>query len=279
MSVREEGIRGFYITGWKSGKHIFSRTWLESEYDSILLSALITSLETIALSLTTEQVNLVTLEDSRFFFKFDKNNQLLFILITGLSKGTIRYRSYLEYMSKYFTERFDPLLKDTEAPILLLEEGIQEKIASAVDTFVENWERAESDLAEVKIQDVLDVYSLFYNTIIMKCLDEDTRNNSWNYIQKLFKEHPLSSGSFDYLSVDPPGFVNYDELGLSALNYDFMLKRLNRILKGLVLLSKRTRSQEHYQDAFFKHVVPVIRLEHQRLKTYQLNDLLVVHLL
>lgn len=279
MSAKEEGIRGFYITGWKSGKHLFSRTWVEKEYDSILLSALITSLETIALSLTTEQVNLVTLENSRFFFKFDKKNQLLFILITGLSTGTIRYRSYLEYMSKYFIEHFRPLLKDSDVSFLMLEENIQKRVVSVMDTFVENWERAESNLVEVKIQDVLEVYSLFFSTIIMKCLGEQTRKEYWNFILKLFQENALSTGSFDYLSIVPPGIVNYDELGLSNLNYDFMLKRLNRILRALVVLSKQAHSQEHYQDVFFEHVVPVIQLEHQRLRTYQLNDLLVMHLL
>ncbi|MFX1476119.1 MAG: hypothetical protein ACFFCO_11670 [Promethearchaeota archaeon] len=279
MISKEDGIRGFYIAGWKSGKHIFSRTWWETEYDPMLLSSLMTSLEMMALNLTSEQVNLIALENSRFFFKLDKESQLLFILTTGLSKSTAKYYAYLDYLSKYFLEHYRPVLTESTVSALVLEEQTEKRIATIVDTFVDHWEKAEKNLIEVKVQDVLEIYSLFFSTIIMKCLDEQTRRSYWSYITQVLQDNPLSTNSADSLLMVLPGIVNYEELGVSSLEYEFMLKRLNKILRSLVVLAKQVHSPEHYQSMFFQHIVPMIQLEHQRLKTYQLNDLLVMHLL
>jgi hypothetical protein len=79
-------IHSFYVIAWDAGQPIYHRTWVEVSDNPTLLSGLLASVELLALKITQQHVNIVTMRDFRFFFKVDEDNGILLVFITDVSK-------------------------------------------------------------------------------------------------------------------------------------------------------------------------------------------------
>lgn len=272
-------IQSFYIIAWRGGQHIYSRTWVESTTNPVLLSGLLASLEIMALNLTSEYVNVVTLKNSRFFFLIDESNKLLFVFITDLKEDAPRFRDYLELLNRRFVEMFNPSARDSLGSTPLLDNYAQEVYTQIVDNMVANWEKGETSLLDARIMDVLDVFTLFFNAALQRFLDKATRETHWERIRDIFHDNTLTDHPFHHLSVSPEGVVDYSSLNPNELEHDRMLKALTIILREVVAILQEIHPQEAYQNLFFKYFVPLIRSETDRLKAYQLAEALVIELI
>ena len=272
-------IQSFYIIAWRGGQHIYSRTWVESTANPVLLSGLLASLEIMALNLTSEYVNVITLKNSRFFFLIDEPNRLLFVFITDLTEESPRFRDYLELLNKRFVEMFDPSSKNSLSYPPLLDGYAREVYTQVVDNLVANWEKGETSLLDARIMDVLDVFTLFFNAALQRFLDKATRKQHWGRLQDIFQDNTLTDHPFHHLAVSKEGVVDYIALNPNELEYNRMLSALTTTLRNLVLLLQEIHTKESYQNLFFKYFVPLIRSEVDRLKAYQLAEALVIELL
>ncbi len=272
-------IQSFYIVAWRGGQHIYSRTWTESDINPVLLSGLLASLELMALNLTSEYVNVVTLKNSRFFFLIDEPNKLLFVFITDTTEESPRFQEYLKLLNERFVKMFNPRRRDETDPRPLMDEYACNLFDNIVDTLVANWEKGETSLVDARIMDTLDVFSLFYNAALQRFLDQSTRETHWGRIHDIFHDNTLTNHPFHHLSITPNGVVDYNHLNPNELEYNRMLRALNKILRELVTLLHKVYSPESYQTLFFEYFVPLIHGEKIRLKTYQLIDSLVLELI
>lgn len=272
-------IHSFYIISWKSGQHIYNRTWVESDANPVLLSGLLASLEIMALDLTSEYVNVVTLKNSRFFFLIDEPNRLLFVFITDTTEDAPRFRDYLGLLKRRFVEMFSPASRDPSGVTPLLDDYAHKVYNEVVDRLVDKWEKGETSLLDVRIMDVLDVFTLFFNAALQRFLNTESREKHWGRIRDIFHDNTLTDHPFHHLNVTPEGVVDYNKLNPNELEYDRMLRALNKIIREVVALLHEVHSQESYQTLFFQYFVPLIRGETARLKAYQLVDSLVIEIL
>jgi hypothetical protein len=245
----------------------------------VLLSGLLASLEIMALNLTSEAVNIITLKNSRFFFLIDEPNKLIFVFITDLTEESPRFRDYLELLNKRFVEMFDPGSQSSLTYPPLVTGYAKEVYTQVVDNLVANWEKGETSLLDARIMDVLDVFTLFFNAALQRFLDKPLREQHWGRIQDIFHDNTLTDHPFHHLTVSKDGLVEYNALNPNELEYPRMLTALTTTLRSLVTLLQEVHTMESYQNLFFQYFAPLIRSEVARLRAYQLAEALVIELL
>ena len=243
--------------------------------DPVLLSGLMASLEMMAKNITSQYVNTITLEESRFFFRVDEKHKVLFVLITDISKEESRFKEYLDILSTRFLQIFHTDLESMQ-PI----EGNRPTQAydELVDSLVSGWEQGESTLDRAKAMDVLEVYSLFFNVFLQKFLTKEMREQHWDTIQTIFKDnHPGTPPH--RLSISLESGVNYSVEDLQSVNYTLMLDSLSGILTQLLTLIQKIITKRSYEALYFAYIIPLIRSEQSRLLAYNLYEPLVMLLL
>jgi hypothetical protein len=245
----------------------------------VLLSGLLASLELMALNLTSEYVNVVTLKNSRFFFLVDEPNRLLFVFITDITEDSPRFQEYLSLLNQRFVEMFNPQRHDEKDPKPLMDDYAHTLFDKVVDNLVASWEKGETSLIDARIMDTLEVFSLFYNAALQRFLDKAAREQHWGRIHDIFHDNTLTDHPFHHLSVTQDGVVDYSALNPNELDFDRMLKALTKILREVVTLLHKVHSPESYKSLFFEYFVPLIHGEKARLKAYHLIDSLVLELI
>jgi len=269
-------IHSFYVISWPGGQPLYNRRWLEAANHPALLSGLMTGLELMALNLTSQHVNVVTMKENRFFFQIDEGNGVLCVFITDLAEGTETLQEYLNILNRRFIELFGSQKgKEVIMPNLQKVRAFDR----VVDDLVANWEAAEVGLVDVKIVDVLDVFTHFFNTILQKLLTEDNRSTHWTKIQEIFHSNIRNSPALTKLVVDSRGFVNYDKIDFVKIEYDQMVKILCKTLKELLFFVQEIISSQEYHTLFYDNILPLIKFEMKRLLEYQLVASLVVGIL
>lgn len=269
-------IHSFYVISWPGGQPLYNRRWLEAVNHPALLSGLVTSLELMALNLTSQHVNVVTMKESRFFFQIDEGNGVLCVFITSLSEGTEMLQEYLNILNRRFVELFGSQ-KGKEVIIPNLQK--MQAFDRVVDDLVANWEAAEVGLVDVKILDVLDIFTHFFNAILQKLITEDNRRTHWTKIEEIFRLNIRNSPPLRKLVVDSRGFVNYDEINFVKIDYGKMVKILGKTLHELLLFVQEIISPQEYHTLFYDNILPLIKFEMKRLLEYQLVSSLVVEIL
>lgn len=270
-------VHSFHITTWQEGAHLFSKTWSGTEIDSVLLSRMLVSLEGLAKGLTSRFVNHVALRDLRIIFRVDEENGLLFVFVTGESAKAERWSEYLAMLNKRFLEMFRNLL-----PTISESERDEYQFSTfekVVEKYVANWEKAETSLLSAKVIDTLDLFTLFFNTILQKILNDVLRQNNWEEIGLIFKAQIDSHSPLEGLALHPEGNVFFEKIKAENIDYPRMLKTLGRILRSLFSLTQRLLPTEAFQSLFFRHLIPLISAERDRLIAWQLTDHLVMEIL
>ncbi len=269
-------IHGFYVIAWKSGKHVYNRTWVKVGKDPDLLSALIASLEMMALSITSQHVNMITLEDSRFFFSVDEKYKLLFVFITDAKGDATRFKEYLDILSTRFIQIFHSNLTHLESIEGSLPTQAYNELA---DSLISGWEQGEITLDKAKVMDVLEVFSLFFDVLLQKFLTPKMREDCWGHLQAAFRDNVSGSIPLHRFTISPQGGAQYGIEDLQSVNYTLMLDSLSRTLKDLITLVQRIITPQSHQALFFRYMIPLIRQERSRLLAYNLFESLVVQLL
>jgi hypothetical protein len=268
-------IHSFYVIAWESGMHFYSRTWVKMGKDPVLLSGLMASLEMMAKSITSQYVNIITLEDSRFFFRVDEKHKVLFVLITDISQEESRFKEYLDILSTRFLQIFHTHL-DSLQPL----EGSHPTQAydELVDSLVSGWAQGESSLDKAKAMDVLEVFSLFFNVYLQKFLTKEMREQHWGSIQTIFQEN-IPGTPQHRLSISQESGVNYSIGDLHSINYALMLDALSRTFVQLLSFVQQVITKRSYEALYFAYVIPLLRSERTRLIAYNLFEPLVMLLL
>ncbi len=270
-------VHSFYITTWQEGVHLFSRTWTGIDPNPALLSGLLVSFEILAKDMTSQFVNHVNLEDFRFIFRVDEENKLLFVFITDNTVSVERYSQYLEILNTRFIDMFKnvlPTLSESRR-----DEYRFSTFEQVIDKYVSNWETAEQTLESARIIDTLELFTLFLDTILKKFFDNTTRLDNWDKIGGIFKTQIGPGSPLTGLAIHPDGNVFFDKIKVENIDYADMLRVLGRILRDMFSFTQRVLSEQAYQNLFFKHIIPLINSERERILTWQLTDHLVMRIL
>lgn len=241
-----------------------------------LLSGLLTSLELMAINLTSQHVNVVTMKECRFFFQKDEENGVLLVFLTDITESAEMFQGYLDILNRRFIKLFGSQKeKGKDQPNLLKVQAFDR----VVDDLVASWEAAEVGLVDVQIMDVLDVFTHFFNTILQKFLTPEQREKHWTDIKDIFRLNIKNAPALSDLVVEAQGFVNYDKINLLKIDYDQMVKILNTILQKLLLFVQTIITPQDYHTLFYTHILPLIKFEVKRLLEYQLITPLVTKII
>ena len=256
--------------------HLYSRVWVKTGKDPVLLSGLMASLEMMAMNITSQYVNTITLEDSRFYFRINEKHKVLFVFITEAVGDESRFKEYLGILSTRFIQVFHSNLGSMQPLEGTLPTQAFNELA---DSLVSGWEQGEITLDKVRAMDVLEVYSLFFNIFIQKFLTEEMRENYWGSIQAIFQDNVSGSVPLHRLSISRQGGVEYSIGDLQSVNYTLMLDSLSRTLNELLGFIQKVITPRSYQALYFGYILPLIRSEKSRLIAYNLFESLVMQLL
>ena len=270
-------IHSFYVIAWDSGHPLYHRTWVEIAEHPTLLAGLIASVELLAVKLTNQHVNVVTLRDYRFFFKVDEENGLLMVFITDLVADPTRFTDYLDMLHSRFIETFEN--PSSHIPISQRDPRRAKVFDELVDSLVSHWETGETTLRAAQVMDILDVYTQFYNLTLQKVLTERTREMYLSDVQRIFSIHLQADPGLRPITLDTHGLVIYDKVDPASVNRDTLVDILHIVLRELVTLARRTRRRQSYETLFFEHYAPTIKAEYERLEEYGLMKKLVMELL
>ncbi|MFX0169789.1 MAG: hypothetical protein ACFE89_10590 [Candidatus Hodarchaeota archaeon] len=270
-------IHSFYVIAWDSGHPLYHRTWVEIAEHPTLLAGLIASVELLALKLTKQHVNVVTLRDYRFFFKVDEENGLLMVFITDFVADPTRFSDYLDMLHSRFIETFDN--PSSHIPIDQRDPRRAKVFDELVDSLVSHWETGEVTLRAAQVMDILDVFTQFYNITLQRVLTERTREMYLSDIQRIFSIHLQADPALRPMKLNDQGMVIYDQLDPAQVNRDTIIDILSIVLKELISLVRRTRRRQSYETLFFEHYAPLIKEEYGRLEEYGLMKKLVMELL
>jgi hypothetical protein len=127
--------------------------------------------------------------------------------------------------------------------------------------------------------DTLDLFTIFFNTILQKFLDDKQRLENWDAIGRIFQTQIGPTSPLSGLALHPEGNVFFDKIDVENIDYARMLKTLGRILRNLFALVQRILPTETYQNLFFTHLIPLISSERDRMTTWQLTNHLVMEIL
>ncbi len=270
-------IHSFYVIAWDSGQPLYHRTFVEVSDNPTLLSGLLASVELLALKITQQHVNVVTMRDSRFLFKVDNDNGLLLVFITDITEDPERFSEYLDMLHERFLEIFeDPAHK---LPVYQRDPRRAKVFDELVDSLVSHWETGEASILSAKIMDILDVYTVFYNLTLQKILSDRSREMHYPDIKRIFETHLQSDPALRHMSVDQHGVVSYDQVNPDLVRLQSLVDTLHLILQELIAIARRTRRRQSYETLFFEHFAPMIKAENERLKEYNLTEKLVMELL
>ncbi len=256
--------------------HLYNRTWVKMGKDPVLLSGLMASLEMMAQNIASQYVNTIILEDSRFFFRVDEKNKVLFVFITDITGDESRFKQYLDLLSTRFLQIFHSNLESLQPLQGTLPTQAFDELA---DSLVSGWEQGETTLDKAKAMDVLEVYSLFLNVFLQKFLTKEMRDHHWTSIQAIFKDNIPGSVPLHRLTVSPQNGVQYGIGDLQSVNFTLMLDSLSRTLISLINFITKTITKRSYQALYFGYIIPLIRSEQARLNAYNLFEPLVMLLL
>lgn len=270
-------IHSFYVIAWDSGQPIYHRTWVEVSDNPTLLSGLLASVELLALKITQQHVNVVTMRDFRFFFKVDDDNGILLVFITDVSEDPSRFNEYLDMLHERFLETFE----DVSTHISVYERDPRRAriFDELLDSLISHWETGEASLRSAKVMDILDVYVQFYNLTLQKVLSERSLEMYYSDIERIFHTHLKADPALQNITVNKHGSVSYDKVNPDRVRIPTLVDTLQLILKELVAIARRTRRRQSYETLFFEYYAPIIKAEHERLEEYDLSKKLVMELL
>ncbi len=271
-------VHSFYVIGLREGFPLYSRRWTKSDVDSALLSGFLASMEHMAQQVASQHVNVVNLRNRRFFFQIDESSDLLLVFITDIGESSARFRKYLTLLNKKFVELYSDTLE------VLQKKGttdtrLFDDFDDYLDDLVLSWWMGETTVSAAKVMDILEVFTLFFNTILQRFLTDVTRRTYQKDIQNIFKTHTRKIPALHGVHAEKSGVVYYDSIDPQQVKYTTLRNILFKIFHDLIELVRRTMPRQTYQSLVFEHFSPLISIEQKRLKTYALTEKLVMEIL
>ncbi|MFX1510370.1 MAG: hypothetical protein ACFFBR_08715 [Promethearchaeota archaeon] len=270
-------IHSFYVIAWDSGQPLYSRTWVEVSDNPTLLSGLLASVELLALKITSQNVDMVTMRDSRFFFKVDEENGLLLVFITDLADDPTRFSDYLDMLHNRFLENFSDA--SSHIPVTQHDPRRAKVFDELVDSLISHWETGEATLRTAKVMDLFDIFTQFYNITLQKIITDRTREMYFTDIQRILSIHLNADPALRPVSVDKYGIISFDEVDPERVKLRGLVDILSIILKEFIAIARRTRRRQSYETLFFEYFAPLIKSEQARIEEYELQKKLVMELL
>ena len=270
-------IHSFYVIAWDSGQPLYHRTWVEVTENPTLLSGLLASVELLALKITAQHVDMVTMRNSRFFFKVDDENGLLLVFITDIVDDPTRFGDYLDMLHNRFLENFSDIT--SHVPVYQRDPRRARVFDELVDSLISHWETGEATLRTAKVMDLLDVFTQFYNVTLQKVLTDRAREMHFTDIQHILSTHLKSDPALRPVTIDKHGVISFDEVNPERIRLLGLVDTLSMILKELVAIARRTRRRQSYETLFFEYYAPLIKSEQERIEEYELQKKLVMELL
>jgi hypothetical protein len=270
-------IHSFYVIAWDSGQPLYSRTWVEVADNPTLLSGLLASVELLALKITEQHVDMVTMRNSRFFFKVDNENGILLVFITDIADDPTRFGDYLDMLHNRFLENFSDV--SSHIPVYQRDPRRASVFDELVDSLISHWETAEASLRAAKIMDLFDLFTQFYNVTLQHVLTDRSREMHFTDIQRILSTHLKADRALRLVTLDKHGVISFDQVDPDRVKLQGLDDILSTILKELVAIVRRTRRRQSYETLFFEHYVPLIKVEQARIEEYDLQKKLVMELL
>ncbi len=270
-------IHSFYVIAWDSGQPLYNRTWVEVAENPTLLSGLLASVELLALKITSQHVDMVTMKNSRFFFKVDDENGLLLVFITDVADDPTRFGDYLDMLHNRFLENFSDIT--SHIPVSQRDSRRASVFDELVDSLISHWETGEASLRTAKVMDLFDIFTQFYNITLQKIITSRSREMHFNDIQRIFSTHLKADPALRPVSVDKHGVVSFDKVDPDRVRILDLIDTLSIILKELVAIARRARRRQSYESLFFEYYAPLIKSEQERIEEYELQKKLVMELL
>jgi hypothetical protein len=270
-------IHSFYVIAWDSGRPLYNRTWVELTDNPTLLSGLLASVQLLALKITSQNVDMVTMKNSRFFFKVDDENGLLLVFITDVAEDPTRFGDYLDMLHNRFLETFSDVA--LHVPIYQADPRRARVFDELVDSLISHWETGEASLRKAKVMDLLDIFTQFYNVTLQKILTEQTLEMHFTDINRILSTHLKADPALRLVALDKHGAISFDQVDPERVNILGLDNTLSSILRELVAIARRTRRRQTYETLFFEYYVPLIKAEQERIKEYELQKKLVMELL
>ncbi len=270
-------IHSFYVIAWDSGQPLYNRTWVEVSDNPTLLSGLLASVELLALKITSQHIDMVTMKNYRFFFKVDDDNGLLLVFITDVVEDPTRFGDYLDMLHNRFLESFADVA--SHLPVYQRDPRRARVFDELVDSLISHWETGEATLRSAKVMDLLDVFTQFYNITLQKIITPRSREMHFNDIQRIFSTHLKTDSALRPVTLDKHGVVSFDQVDPERVKILGLVDTLSMILKELVAIGRRARRRQSYETLFFEYFAPLIKSEQERIEEYELQKKLVMELL
>lgn len=287
LGLRTLTVHSFFVISLPEGFPLYSRRWTigtkstndnNSKVDTNLLSGLLASIQNMAQYVTSQHVYVVNLKNYRFFYQIDEKNGLLLVFMTDTSDSPARVRKYMSIVNKQFVEMFHEKIEKVHE-----EATFNSMYFESFDKFIDDlrttlW-MGESTLTAAKAMDVLEIYILFFNTILQQFLNEKTRKTHLTEIQSIFQKHFGSTPSLQTIHIHPSGVIYHDAIDPRQIKYQKLRKILSNIFHDLMAFIRQIIPKKTYQALVFKHLSPLIKAEQSRLKAYSLIEHLMMEIL
>jgi hypothetical protein len=273
----KRSVQGIWLIERGSGRNLVSRAYANIEIDMDLIAPFLSATHTFIDKASHESLKTIDTDTNRYIW--EANDYLLFVMVVSKSARVSHMRFILEYAMNEFMKNQIPADKDIE---MMLKQwhgrpGQFRKFGTFIDELVSQYEVTDESLVAGKSMDCLAVYSHLFRAIMRVRTDKETRRELVKRIKKSLK--PIKA-FYDFLDV-----VTVDSAGIEVLNIDVntapykeLRVALEEILKILSQVVHETVSKKAYQTMLFKHAMPYVKSDVERLQTYAILDDVIRHL-
>ncbi|MFW9968417.1 MAG: hypothetical protein ACFFEA_14785 [Candidatus Thorarchaeota archaeon] len=273
----KRSVQGVWLIERGSGRNLVSRAYANIEIDMDLIAPFLSATHTFIDKAAQEELKTIDTDTNRYIW--EANDYLLFVMVVSKSARIRHMRFILEYALNEFMKNQIPADKDIE---MMLKQwhgrpGQFSKFGSFIDELVSQYEVTDESLVAGKSMDCLAVYSHLFRAIMRVRTDLETRRALVRRIRQSLK--PIKE-FYDFLDV-----VTVDSSVIDVLNIDVNIApykelrvALEEILKMLSQVVQETVSKKVYQTMLFKHAMPYVKSDVERLQTYAILDDVIRHL-
>ena len=139
------------------------------------------------------------------------------------------------------------------------------------------YEVTDESLVAGKSMDCLAVYSHLFRALMRVKTDKETRRELVKRIKKSLKPIKEFYGFLDVVTVDSGG-IDILNIDVNITPYKDLRVALEEMLRMMSQVVQETVSKKVYQTMLFKHAMPYVKSDVERLQTYAILDDVIRHL-
>ncbi|MFX0055421.1 MAG: hypothetical protein ACFFAX_11280 [Promethearchaeota archaeon] len=273
----KRSVQGIWLIERGSGRNLVSRAYANIEIDMDLIAPFLSATHTFIDKAAQESLKTIDTDTNRYIW--EANDYLLFVMVVSKSARVSHMRFILEYAMNEFMKNEIPPDNDIE---MMLKQwhgrpGQFKKFGTFVDELVSQYEVTDESLVAGKSMDCLAVYSHLFKALMKVKTDTDTRRKLVREIKKSLKPIKEFYSFLDVVTVDSGG-IDVLNIDVNIAHYKELRVALEEILKILSKIIQSTVSKKVYQTMLFKHAMPYVKSDVERLQTYAILDDVIRHL-